>query len=121
MCMPVLIGLLPAIGLSFLASNKFEHIACATMILLAAACLWFGCRIHRRWGVLVLLAAGAALVLYTQFSGPSEQKETQTDWHEAAAMAIGGFLIAVSHWINLRLRRRCGCQECCNHRKPNTP
>lgn len=112
MCMPVLIGLLPIVGLSFLATSKFEHIACVTMILLAAACLWSGCRIHRRWGLLVLLAAGAAVVIYTQFGGNPEPKETRTDWHEAIAMAIGGSLIAVSHLINLKLRGRCRCQEC---------
>ena len=117
MCMPVLIGLLPVIGLSFLASNRFEHIACVTMILLAAACLWSGCRIHRRWGLLVLLCIGAAVVLYIQFGGRPEAKETRTDWHEAAAMAIGGSLIAISHLINLKLRTRCHCHECQNNRK----
>jgi len=121
MCMPVLIGLLPILGLSFLASNKFEHIACITMILLAAACLWTGCRIHRRWGLLVLLAAGAAIVIYIQFGGRPEERETRTDWHEAIAMAVGGSLIAISHWINLRLRGRCRCCECRDHSKNNQP
>lgn len=112
MCMPVLIGLLPMIGLSFLGSHRFEHIACVTMILLAAACIWSGCRIHRRWGLLVLLCAGAAVVLYTQFAGPPEEKETRADWHEAIAMFVGGALIATSHLINLKLRARCHCTQC---------
>jgi MerC mercury resistance protein len=112
MCMPVLIGLLPMIGLSFLGSQRFEHIACVTMVLLAAACIWSGCRIHRRWGLLVLLCAGVAMVLYIQFIGPPEEKGTRTDWHEAMAMVIGGSLIAVSHLLNLRLRARCHCAQC---------
>jgi MerC mercury resistance protein len=112
MCMPVLIGLLPVIGLSFLASNRFEHIACVTLVLLASACIWSGCRVHRRWGLLVLLCTGAAVVLYTQFGGPSEEKETRTDWHEAIAMVIGGSIIALSHLINLKLRARCHCAQC---------
>jgi len=112
MCMPVLIGLLPVIGLSFLGSHRFEHIACVTMILLAAACIWSGCRVHRRWGLLILLCTGAAVVLYTQFGGPPEEKETRTDWHEAIAMVIGGSIIAVSHVINLKLRARCHCTQC---------
>ena len=82
------------------------------MVLLAAACVWSGCRIHRRWGLLVLLGAGAAVVLCTQFAGPPEEKETQTDWHEAIAMAIGGSLIAASHLLNLKLRARCHCTQC---------
>ena len=112
MCMPVLIGLLPVIGLSFLGSHKFEHIACVTMVLLAAACVWSGCRIHRRWGLLVLLCVGAAVVLYTQFCGPPDEKEARTDWHEAVAMFAGGALIATSHLINLKLRARCHCAQC---------
>lgn len=91
------------------------------MILLAAACLWSGCRIHRRWGLLVLLGAGAAVVIYIQFGGNPEVKETRTDWHEAVAMAIGGSLIAVSHWLNLGLRKRCGCQKCRDHCKIKMP
>src|SRR5581483_8562853 len=112
MCMPVLVGLLPMIGLSFLGGHKFEHVACVSMILLAAACVWSGCRIHRRWGLLVLLCAGAAVVLYTQFAGPLEEKETRTDWREAVAMFAGGALIATSHLINLKLRARCCCAQC---------
>jgi hypothetical protein len=112
MCMPVLIGLLPVMGLSFLGSHRFEHIACVTMILLAAACIWSGCRVHRRRGLLVLLCAGAAVVLYTQFGGPPEKKETRTVWHEAIAMVIGGSIIALSHLINLKLRTRCPCTKC---------
>ena len=112
MCMPVLIGLLPMIGLSFLGSHRFEHIACVTMVLLAAACVWSGCRIHRRWGLLVLLCVGAAVVLYTQFRGPPDENEARTDWHEAVAMFVGGALIATSHLINLRLRARCHCAQC---------
>ena len=112
MCMPVLIGLLPVIGLSFLGSHKFEHIACVTMVLLAAACVWSGCRIHGRWGLVVLLCAGAAVVLYTQFGGSPEENETRADWNEAIAMLIGGLLIAVSHLLNLKLRARCQCAQC---------
>jgi peptidoglycan/LPS O-acetylase OafA/YrhL len=110
--MPVLIGLLPVVGLSFLGSHRFEHTACVTMVLLAAACLWSGCRVHRQWGLLVLLCVGAAVVLYTQFGGPPQEKETRTDWHEAIAMVIGGSIIAVSHLMNLKLRARCHCAQC---------
>ena len=112
MCMPLLIGLLPVIGLSFLGSPKFEHIACVTMILLAAACVWSGCRVHRRWGLLGLLGAGAALVIYIQFGSAPEENTTRTDYHEAAAMAIGGSLIAAAHLLNLKLRAKCRCAQC---------
>lgn len=111
MCMPVLIGLLPLLGLSFLAGHTFEHVASITMILFAAACIWSGCLVHRRWGLLCLLSVGAALVLYIQFAGPPENEEKK-EWKEAAVMAVGGSLIAVSHLLNRRLRARCHCADC---------
>ncbi len=117
MCMPVLIGLLPVIGFSFVGSHRFEHISCITMILLAAGCVWCGCRVHRQWGLLALLAAGAALVLYTQFGGTPDENETRADWHEAIAMFIGGGMIAASHLLNLKLRACCHCSQCNAARK----
>jgi hypothetical protein len=112
LCMPLLIGLLPMIGATFLGSQKFERIACVTMVLLAAACIWSGCRIHRRWGLSILLSAGTAVVLFTQFAGPPEPNAGQAEWPEVAAMVIGGLLIAVSHVINLKLRADCRCSQC---------
>lgn len=110
-CMPVLIGLLPVLGLSFLTNHTFERTLSATMILFAAACVWSGCRVHRRWGLFCLLGAGAALVLYIQFAGSPEEKE-KTDWKEAGVMAMGGALIATSHLLNRKLRAQCHCAQC---------
>ena len=112
LCMPVLIGMLPVLGLSFLAGHTFERAMCITMTLLAAACLWAGCRVHRQWGLFILLIAGAALVLRTQFAGSPEETGALTDWNEAAVMVVGGLLIAASHLLNLKLRTRCGCAQC---------
>ena len=117
MCMPVLIGLLPAIGMSFLGGHAFERVACVTMVLLAAGCVWSGCHVHRHWGLLALLAAGAALVIYIQFGGPPDENEARTDWHEAMAMFVGGSAIAASHLLNLKLRHRCHCVQCNSSRK----
>jgi hypothetical protein len=112
LCLPVVIGVLPVLGLTFLAGHTFERSACVTMILLAVACIWAGCRVHRRWGLFILLIAGAVLVLHTQFSGTPEENEMRTDWNEAAVMVVGGALIAAAHLLNLRLRARCGCRQC---------
>jgi hypothetical protein len=93
--MPVLVGLLPVIGLTFFANHTFERIASGTMIVFAAGCVWSGCRFHRRWGLFGLLGAGAALVLYLQFTGSSEE----------------------NHVLNRRLRAHCHCSQCDTNRK----
>jgi len=118
LCMPVLIGVLPVLGLSFLGSHRFEQAASVSMIVLATACVWSGCRVHRRWGLLALFGAGAVVVVYIQFGGAPEEVETQPNWREAAVMTIGGSLIAASHVLNLKLRRRCGCRQCNQSGKP---
>ena len=115
-CLPALLGLLPVLGLSFLANHTFERVVCVTAVLFASACVWSGCRVHRRWGLFCLLGAGAALVLYIQFAGPPEEKE-QADWQEATVMAVGGSLIVASHILNRKLRAQCHCAQCDSSRK----
>jgi len=116
LCMPVLVGMLPMLGLTFLANPTLERIVAVSMILFATACLWAGCRYHRRWALFSLLGAGAALVLYIQFAGPPEDAENR-EWKEAGFMACGGSLIAVSHLLNRRLRAGCDCRHCAGRPK----
>jgi hypothetical protein len=108
--MPLLIGLVPVLGLHFLADRTFERAPSAVTILFAAACVWSGCRVHRRWGLLILLVAGAVLALEIQFGGLPGEK-ANTDRKEAAVMALGGTLIAASHLLNGKLRACCHCAQ----------
>lgn len=107
LCMPVLLGLLPALGASFIANPTVERSVAVTMIVFALACVWSGCRYHRQWGLLALLGAGSVLILFAQFgeTGGSE-------WFEAGLMVIGGSIIASSHIFNRKLRARCHCIQC---------
>ena len=114
LAMPFVAGLLPLLGLGFLGSRGFERGACVVMMALASACLVAGCRRHRRWWLLGLLGAGAALTLGTQFLfAPAACVKTccteRVNWSEALVMFTGGGLIAASHLLNLRFRRACTC------------
>lgn len=112
LCLPLLAGLLPALGLTILAIRDAERGACGAMLLLAAACVWNGCRVHRRWSLLALLGAGAALVTCAQWTAPPGCCAAEREnWTEAVVMFVGGSLIAASHWLNLRWRR-CICHTC---------
>jgi hypothetical protein len=111
-CSPLLVGLLPALGLTILADRDAERWACGTMLLLATACVWHGCRVHRRWSLLALLGAGVALVTFAQWTVPPDCCAAEREnWTEAAVMFAGGSLIAASHWLNRRWRR-CACHPC---------
>jgi hypothetical protein len=117
LAMPIIAGLLPVLGLSFLGDRAFERAACVAMTLLACACLVTGCRQHRRWWLLALLGTGASLTLGTQFLFAADTATTcakaccaeGVNWTQALVMFTGGGLIATAHLLNLRFGRACGC------------
>jgi len=114
LAMPILAGVLPLIGLGILGNRTFELTACAGMLTLAAFCLWLGCLRHRRWWLLALLGLGATTVIAVQLAAASAccSEERCGNWMEATLMFLGGSAIAVSHLLNLRFRRNCGCGVC---------
>ncbi len=109
LCMPVLVGVLPSLGLTLFVDRGAERVACAVMLVIAAACVWNGCRVHRRWSLLALLGVGTALVAFAQSIAPPDCCVAERgSWTEAAVMFTGGAMVASSHWLNLRFRR-CAC------------
>jgi hypothetical protein len=99
--MPLLIGLLPLVGLSFLANEQTE-------IVLASLSIGVGilnlipsyARKHRQWRPLLLFISGASLIIAVKFLTEGSRLETP-------AMVLGALLIACAHMINRRLCRSC--------------
>jgi hypothetical protein len=125
MAMPLVAVSLPLWGLSVLGSRGWERFTSTAMVTLAAFCLWQGCRRHKRWWLLALLGAGAAVVLGTQFflaDGDCARAccATRGNWSEAAFMFIGGLSIAAAHGLNLHYRRKCDCRLCPGASAPQT-
>lgn len=113
LAMPLVAVALPLCGLAILGTREWERGTSTAMVALAAVCLWQGCRRHRRWWLLALLAAGASAVLGAQFLWAKDACcATRADWTEAAFMFAGGLTIAVAHGLNLHYRRKCGCRLC---------
>ncbi|MBK7999420.1 MAG: MerC domain-containing protein [Verrucomicrobia bacterium] len=114
LAMPLVAGLLPVLGLGFLGDRAFDRAACVAMMALAALCLAWGCRVHRRWWLFGLLGSGAALTLGTQFVLAPETCAKSccagaVNWTQALVMFTGGGAIAAAHLLNLRFRRACRC------------
>jgi hypothetical protein len=110
LCMPLVLGLLPALGLGFLASQRLELVVALVMLLLAAACLWLGCRMHRRWWLFAVFGLGAQAILYVQLTAKDCCAAEAFSWPNAITMMAGGSIIAASHFLNRRFR--CGCWAC---------
>lgn len=99
--LPLVIGLLPLIGLEILADPTVECVFVLCACALASVTIvhaWFG---HRDARALRLLLPGIALLLLGQIVG-----HDRVEWLHAGLMACGGTLVASAHIINLRMARR---------------
>lgn len=97
--LPFLIAMLPAFGLSVLATSGFEYGYVAFATALALTSLWLGYRRHRVYRALAFLVPGLAAV----WSGILWPFVHEDAIRHAVVMTCGGTLIAVAHLINLRL------------------
>jgi len=115
-CMPLLLGVLPVLGLTFLANRRVEMLVAFGMVALASGCLWMGCKVHRRWWLFVLLAIGAHLVGYAQLTAKDCCAADAFSWPNALMMTGGGLLMATTHFLNRSYRRCCAGGACNAHR-----
>lgn len=100
--MPLLVGLLPLIGLGFLAEEHTELALVGLSIGVGSLSLIPSyARKHRRWRPLLLFAFGASLIIAVKLLAEEGSRL------EAPAMALGALLIALAHMINRRLCRSC--------------
>lgn len=105
--MPMVITLLPLVGLSFLASEKAEWTLLGLSASLGISSLCWGYREHRRKRALLYLASGLALLA----SGRIAEERGSVPWG-VGLVVLGGVTVATSHLINRRLCKSCRvCQE----------
>ncbi len=100
--MPLLVGLLPLIGLGFLADKQTE--LALVGLSMGAGCLSLipsYARKHRQWQPLLLFIFGASLIIVVKLLAEEGSRM------EAPAMAFGALLIALAHVVNRRLCRSC--------------
>ena len=100
--MPLLAGLLPLLGLGFLASEQAEWWLIRLALGIGSLSLLPSyARKHRQWRPLLLFAFGASLIVAVRLSAEEGSRL------EAPTMALGALLIACAHLINRRLCRSC--------------
>ena len=99
------------VGFGILASPGFERGFVLFATALAVASLWNGHRRHRRYRAMALLAPGL-LALWSGILVPAIHDVALV---HAAAMSIGGTLVAMAHLVNLRLTELHVHHEGCGH------
>lgn len=108
--LPLVIAVLPAIGLGVFANHAFERAFIAFAAVLAIVSLVTGFRRHRRFRAFGFLLPGVALML----AGLMVDFDAHPVLH-AVLVSIGGTLVALSHLANLRLAHRHVHDASCRH------
>lgn len=96
--MPLLVALLPALGLGALGSVDLDQGFAVFVALLAVTTLSLGFRRHRAFHAWALLVPGLVLLGLGSFTELHDHSGAH-----AVVMACGGLLIAAAHFANLRL------------------
>ena len=101
--MPLLIAVLPLIGLGFFATERAELVLITGAIGLAIASLAWGVRLHRSWRALLILIVALAFI--------ATSRTAVEGAFEVVFYSIGGVLLASAHLVNRHLCKTCPACE----------
>lgn len=97
---PIILSSAPLLGLSFLANERIESAMIIVALVTGATSLTVSyCKYHRRLTALIILISGFLIIAAGHFLASGDS--------ESVIVPFGGLIIAVSHYINWRLTRRC--------------
>ena len=108
--LPLVIAVLPALGLGFLADHRYERAFIAFASMLALTTLVVGFRRHQRLAAFCFLAPGICLL----FAGIVVDFDHASILH-ASLVALGGTLVTCAHLTNLRLAHGHAHNAACEH------
>ncbi len=117
--MPLVITLLPLLGLGFLSSEPMEWLLLSVSATLGVISICFGFRQHRSRRVWALVGTSIAFLVTARvaahFVGAAHTHDWAhgAAWLETAFMVAGGTLMISAHWLNQKLCR--SCKRCCHH------
>ena len=103
LAMPLLVAVLPLIGLGFLANERAELFLILGAIGLAVGSLAWGIRNHRSWRALLILIVALAFIATARTAVESI--------FEVVFYSIGAILLASAHLVNRHLCKTCPACE----------
>jgi len=106
---PVLLGVLPALGLNLGGWVEIDEAFVVFASILGVTTLTLGWRRHRIFHAWIVLLPGLALLWIGAFTHVHDHVLAH-----AALMTLGGLLVAAAHFLNMRLTHAhthaCGCR-----------
>ncbi len=103
MAMPLLITLLPLVGLGFLVSEPSELVIIGVAVVLAVGSIVWGVRHHRSWRAFLVLVVALAFIATAHI--------TAEGTFEVILHGTGGILLATAHLLNRHLCKTCPACE----------
>lgn len=104
--LPIMLPVLPLLGISFMAEEMFEHIVLiATLVLGAVALLSGFFKFHRKLYPLYLLGLGGIVYGF---------KDEFGHHNEPWVLSLGAILIVIAHIMNIKLCKSCDGPSCSN-------
>ncbi len=105
--MPLVVTLLPLVGLSFLADERTEWALLGLSALLGSSSLALGYREHRKRQALLILSLGLTALVTGRIL-----EERHFEMAGVLGVVLGGCTVAAAHFINRRLCLTCrSCQR----------
>ena len=106
LAMPLLVGVLPLLGLAFVAEERFEWAVVGTVSILALASALWGYQKHRALRVIMSFVGALGILVLGLWL------ESSTDWGRVVVV-LGGIGVAGAHLLSARLCRRCEDDDVC--------
>ena len=103
LAMPLLVTVLPLIGLGFLANESAELVLITGAIVLAIGSLAWGVRHHRSWRAFLILIVALAFI--------ATARTAVEGTFEVVFYSIGAILLASAHLVNRYLCKTCPTYE----------
>ena len=118
LAIPFLIGVLPLLGLGFVADHEFEWVMIAIISLLAGLSYFNGYRRHKRAVVWVFFLVGALtfVVIRPLVSHDHGHEHFHGFELHHFATVFGGTVFALGHWKNWHWHRPSCKKSCCSER-----
>jgi hypothetical protein len=106
--MPLVVTMLPIIGLSLLATEEFEWMLLIGSAILGIVSLCFGFKKHKSFKALSFLSTGLVLIVIGRLTHHHYHslKFFHLDLYVLFLIA-GGILVSFSHWLNNKLCSSC--------------
>ncbi len=104
LAMPLLVAVLPLIGLGFLVGERAEFVIIIGAVALATGSLAWGVRHHRSWRAFLILVVALAFI--------ATARTAVEGTFEVVFHSVGGILLASAHLANRHLCKTCpACEE----------